>query len=435
MTTAEEERRLIEHLHRAGELLRADKLEAAEREIAGALALRKDDLRARNLRGLLLFRAARYDEARAVYLELGHLHPTDTALRLNLGLVELRMGLHAEAAANLEKVVAVEPDNARAQGYLGVALMRLGELRSAHAALSKAGQVELAQQVEAKLSERNGNSSRSQLREAAHAGSAALEEEQPFAPVELETPLDEAQRGGAWQLRLAGEGLPVPGPEGTGSTSRLHLRPAMPVAAFATARLLQPGGPGEPFLLSETGMLVMRVDGRLPTRTSGAVASTGQLAFEPLTRRIRAQSSEEPFGEGAEAMFVAVGRGRMVVAARGARFALLALSDDIVYMRESAIYAFEESLAWESGRVPGGGPDAVRVVQFRGSGRLVVRTARAPYTLKIEPDAPLFVDHTTLLGWIGRVVPRQPHGDGGQPSPYIECSGEGVLIIEEPPTL
>jgi uncharacterized protein (AIM24 family) len=179
----------------------------------------------------------------------------------------------------------------------------------------------------------------------------------------------------------------------------------------------------------------MRVDGRLPTRTLGAIASTGQLVFEPLTRRIRAQSSDEPFGEGAEAMFVAVGRGRMVVAARGARFALLALTDDIVYVRESALFAFEESLAWESGRIPGSGAEALRVVQFRGSGRLVMRTERAPYTLKIEPDAPLYVDHKTLLGWIGRVVPRQLHADDGRLEPYVECSGEGVLIVEEPPTL
>ena len=88
--------------------------------------------------------------------------------------------------------------------------------------------------------------------------------------------------------------------------------------------------------------------------------------------------------------------------------------------------------------MPGGGASTeggARVAQFRGNGRMVVRAQRAVFTLKIEPDAPLFVEASTLLGWIGRVVPRVMHGPDGQPTPYVEASGEGVLILEEPPPL
>jgi uncharacterized protein (AIM24 family) len=190
---------------------------------------------------------------------------------------------------------------------------------------------------------------------------------------------------------------------------------------------------GEPFALAEGGMLVVRVDGRQPTRTYGAIASSGQLVFENMTRRVRGQPTEELFGDGPDAMFCAVGHGLIVIAPRGARFTALALSDDIVYVRETSLFAFEESLHWESGRVPGaGGTDAMRVVQFRGTGRLVARTARAAFALKIEPEAPLYVEATALVGWIGRVVPRVLHGEDGEPTPYIECTGEGALILEEP---
>src|SRR5205823_11591857 len=162
---------------------------------------------------------------------------------------------------------------------------------------------------------------------------------------------------------------PLPGPEGVaagGSVLPLLLEPPRPVAAFATARLLRPGGMGDPFALAEGGMLVLRVDGRLPTRTFGAIASTGQLTFEPLSRRVRGQPTDEPFGEGADAMFMAQGNGLIVVAPRGARFTALQLADDIVYVREVGLYSFEEMLHWENGRVPGGGADSMRVVQFRG---------------------------------------------------------------------
>jgi uncharacterized protein (AIM24 family) len=179
-------------------------------------------------------------------------------------------------------------------------------------------------------------------------------------------------------------------------------------------------------------MLVVRVDGQLHTRTLGAVASTGQLQFEPAKRRVRGQATDEPFGQGGEAMFVANGHGVMVVAPRGARFTALQLSEDILYVREPQVYAFEDGLHWENGRVPGAELDALRVVQFRGSGRLVIRSGNALYTLKLEADATLFVDAAALIGWVGRVVPRVMRGESGEPTPYVECSGEGVLLIEEP---
>src|SRR5262249_29302617 len=150
-------------------------------------------LRARNLHGLYLFRAGKNDEARKVYLDLMSVHPNDMALRLNLSLVELRMGLNTEAAANLELVVKAEPENARALGYLGLALMREGELERARAIFVLAGQPDLARQVGEKLAELGGDaaSAKMALRQAASAGSRALEKDQPFASVELEPPSEE----------------------------------------------------------------------------------------------------------------------------------------------------------------------------------------------------------------------------------------------------
>ena len=143
----DEERRVGAHLGRASEALRGDRLDEAEREVTAALAIRHEDLRARNLRGLIFFRAQRYHDARAVYVELAEKYPDDAALRLNLGLVELRMERYNEAAANLKKVVELEPGNQRAQGYLGLSLVRTGDLVGAKGAFDKGGQPELARQV------------------------------------------------------------------------------------------------------------------------------------------------------------------------------------------------------------------------------------------------------------------------------------------------
>jgi tetratricopeptide (TPR) repeat protein len=433
-----EEQALAEHLQRAADHLRADKLEEAEHEISSALKLRENDVRARNLRGLYLFRAGRYDEALSVYHELCRRYPDDAALRLNLGLIELRAGRHQEAADSLRRVAATEPANTRVQGYLGLALMRAGELGPAREAFHKAGQEELARVVDERISHaaQEAVGARLDLRRAANEGERVLERDQPFAAVELEAPAEEAKRAGAWQVRVPGERPPLPGPEGPplrGRFEPLKLAPPLPVAAFATQRLLRAATTGEPFAIAEGGMLVVRVDGKLPTRTFGAIASSGPLTFTPLLRRVRGQTSEGAFGDGVDAMFMCTGNGLIVVAPRGGHFLALALADDIVYVREAALFSFEESLQWENGRVPGGGPESMRVVQFRGTGRVALRAARQTFSLKIEPDAPMFVEATALLGWIGRVVPRVLAGADGEPTPYVECSGEGVLLLEEPP--
>ncbi|HEX2571755.1 MAG TPA: hypothetical protein VH877_19500, partial [Polyangia bacterium] len=109
----------------------------------------------------------------------------------------------------------------------------------------------------------------------------------------------------------------------------------------------------------------------------------------------------------------------------------LSLQNDILYLREPSVYAFEDSLHWENGRVPGGA-GWYPLVQFRGSGRLVVRTARPLACVKVTPEDSTYVEPETLIGWIGQVSPRVLDELEEAPASYLECKGEGVLLLEEP---
>ena len=431
------EARLVAQLALAAEHLRHEQLDQVRAALDKLTASAPDDLRVQNLRGLYLFRTERYAEAREVYRVLVIDHATDAALRLNLGLVELKLGDHASAAENLRRVVEAEPGNQRAQGYLGLALMRAGELRGAQQAFHKAGQRDLEDRVAARLAEleEEGNLQRTELERAAGVGSSMLDGEQPFSAPENEAMQPDAPRGtGRWQLRVPGERLPLPSDEPAPTTPRLVIAGADPVAAFASARMLRGTASGETFSLADGGLLVTTVTGRVHTRTVGALSSSATLTFEPLRRRVRGQAVEEAFGDDPDSMFIASGRGTMVVSPRGGTFVLLRLEDDIVYLKEGYAFAFEDSLGWENGRLPGAGGvvEPPRIVQFRGQGRIVVRSAFPLFTLKIEPDAPHIVDAQALAGWIGRVQPRLLRGESDEPTPYVECSGEGVLLIEEP---
>ena len=163
--------------------------------------------------------------------------------------------------------------------------------------------------------------------------------------------------------------------------------PPLPVAAFATARLLRAGRPGRAVrarrgrhaggarrrAAADAHLRRDRLDGAAHLRAADAAgARPGHRRAVRRRRRgdVRRRRAR-PDGGGA---------------ARRALHAL-ALADDIVYVREAALFAFEEIAALgERARARRRRPTAMRVVQFRGTGRLVVRAARAAFTLKIEPE-------------------------------------------------
>jgi hypothetical protein len=53
--------------------------------------------------------------------------------------------------------------------------------------------------------------------------------------------------------------------------------------------------------------------------------------------------------------------------------------------------------------------------------------------VKLAPDRVLYADADALAGWIGRVVPRlvQPAAGGKSSAPFVECTGEGVLLLDD----
>ncbi len=400
------DRRFASHLDRAGELLRSYQIDRADAEIATALALKPRDPAARNLLGMVRFRADRLTEALAIYRELCAEQPADGSLRLHLALVRLRLGQNDEAAADLTQVLEGEPKNQRAQGYYGLALMRIGDLPGAREAFLRAGQPDLARQVEERL---------------AHPQPTPIPEPiVDFAAV--------AVSGSAKQRSwLAGSTVQTV-PETLAAGPELQLNAAwvppraQSLVEFATDRLLALSATAEPLALTQEGLLVARVEGRLFLRGRGAIAASGNLQFAPLQQRARGQVTRQPFGQGDEGLLAATGSGHVLLSPEEESFSLLALQNDVVYLREPVLFAFEDSLSWENGRLPG---TTAPIVQLRGSGRAVLRLEPHWFALKVETSAPVRVAEAALCGWIGRVLPH-PGEDGVH---YFQCSGEGALIL------
>jgi len=87
-----DEQALLAQLRRASELVSAQRLPEAEAELLGAQRVSPRDLRVLKLLALVRFKLGRLAEAGQIYREAAQVAPEDPAVRLNLGLIALKLG-------------------------------------------------------------------------------------------------------------------------------------------------------------------------------------------------------------------------------------------------------------------------------------------------------------------------------------------------------
>lgn len=472
---------------RGSELLKSGKLEEAQKAFRAALLLDGENARVLALLGLAHFRSNQFDQARAIYEDLVERAPTDASHRLNLGLVYLKLGDGTKAINSLEASRALDPSQGRAVSYLGLAYARAGRYAEAYRSFLLAGQNDLASEIESNLTdaERDGihqqlartgmdvtaRTSSAEIRIAPRTSSQDLAHPQgrttprtsppppPDAPPTARTtgdaipvldPNAPRRMTESLQFVLPKTAAPVPVAEGqsalsaavdhvTPSNAAIALprdqaanRPPVPLSQLATEDLVRPDDGDEPFEITPSGSLIIRVTDRVLTRLEGVHATGGDLAYEPARRRSRGHLTDEKFDHGGSQLAVVSGTGYLIAVGDEERpFAAVMLDDDIFYLREDLIFAFEAKLRWENGNVPGL-RGRLPVVQFRGDGAVALRTERTLVRVKLPPNGVVFVDAAKLAGWIGRVIPRAvvPPQGGPMGDVCVECTGEGVVLVD-----
>jgi uncharacterized protein (AIM24 family) len=455
--------RFEQHLVAGGDLLRRNDVAGARVELAAALELRPDDVRALGLFGLACFRQNAFEAALPVYKKLVELRPNDASHRLNLGLVYLKVGQPDDSLRELGRSRELDPSQQRTVSYLGLAHARHGDYADAFEAFLRAGEEELALEMEQYLTD----DEREEIRRRVQGGDARAgqpaelgidsdvyetverrpamivpQEEDDDAPgYGPDFPEDAVEEWGDVGVITKAVALAVPAAAvaATGTRVGVGQQAPGPLTELATQRLIRPEDGDHPFEIGAGGVLIVRVGGRILSRTEGVVVLCGDLHFQPAPRHVRGAASGERFGDGERGVSIVSGRGYMVAAPAGDCFAAVALDDDIFYLRESMVYAFEADLRWENGHVPGADAhlrSLLRVVQFRGRGCVALRSKRPLLSLKLTSERAVQVDARVLAGWIGRVVPRVVSPAVGQDASatamaFVECSGEGVVLLED----
>jgi Flp pilus assembly protein TadD len=476
---------------RGSELLKAGKLEDAQKAFRAALLLDGDNPRVLALLGLAHFRGNQFEQSRAIYEDLVERSPTDASHRLNLGLVYLKLGDGAKAINSLEASRALDPSQGRAVSYLGLAYARAGRYAEAYRSFLLAGQNELASEIESNLTTSERDAIHSQLQRSGldvkartssrelpvvartatppETAAAPAEPAPEAAPTAVPPAVNDAVTAKSDAVPLAPSTDPnaprlseslqfvlparVGPPPPTDGRSALRVAldqvapshaaialprtgvqgsPPIPLSQLATDDLVRPDDGEDRFEISGSGALVVRVSGRMFTRLDGVHITGGDLTFEPALRKSRGHKTEEKFDHGGPQLHVVNGQGYLIAVPQDKQqFTAVMLDDDIFYLREDLVFAFESTLRWENGNVPGL-RGRLPVVQFRGDGAVALRSSRPLVRVKLPPSGILFVDAGRLAGWIGRVIPRAVVPPTGSPmgDVCVECTGEGVVLVD-----
>lgn len=374
----------LEHLYRGSGLMASGDLRGAKEELEKALGMRPHHAKVLGLLGLCYFKLGELEEAAAVYSGLAHENPLDVTVHVNLGLVELKRGNPRGAIRALEIATSLAPDHKKAFNYLGLAYSEIEEYERARDAFREAGTEAMVEKMERLM--------------------ASPAEEPAASPVE-EAPQPEESA--------------TPEVEGPRISS---------MARFTEeTRLVWPRG--SPFAVDEEGVAIDFAN-RIFTRLDGLLVARGNVSWEPVRKRFRGQATDRSFGSGAKQLWCGMGSGQLIIArspvgGSGTRlFTVLRLEED-AFFAEERLYAFEESLEFENGRVTGEKAD-LHLVRLRGAGHLLLVTEGPIRSESVYGNESVRLPVDRLVGWWGPLTPKRIEDPAG---PWVELAGEGHVLL------
>lgn len=449
-------------LHDASELMSVGRYADAIAVLRRPYSESPSSYKISNLLGLAQLKLGQLDGALQTYTQLVHAYPTDPNLRVKLGIVQMKLSELDRARHEFQIAVDLDPANKGAHNFLGHILAQQNEFRAAREHFLLAGQVELA--------ERMGNALRqSVLTPAPEATSetapnlAAEPQYEEFdslppvaktspkprisvRPMERDEPdtldIPHPKRGGP---RDPSEAL-TPSPQTTNklapvparSSARRPLTGIPPAKSIPSAlpsprpskvsefrsmpsqRLNDLGvsgwtqdGSGGIFQISPEGLAVS-ISGEMFIRLHALVAMVGRFQVTPAQRRRQGRHASDTFGLGEDQLQRVIGTGSIFLETMGANFHAIDIehsgiggSDESgLYLREEVVFAFEDQVSYENGRLSIDPSPAVDLVHLSGKGNVLLRLGGPLKAIPLPAGEPMMVPLARLVGWHGQISPR-----------------------------
>ncbi|MET0592846.1 MAG: AIM24 family protein, partial [Polyangiaceae bacterium] len=208
---------------------------------------------------------------------------------------------------------------------------------------------------------------------------------------------------------------------------------ALPLARLARELLLPfPTSPG--LVLHKNGLVLVRVETGFVTRLSQIqLLSAEGTSFKtaPLQRRMRNRTIDEPLGGTETPLLSLTGAGCIALApSEKGRLWPFRMDGDFLFVREEVLAGFEDTVSYENGRLAAFEGEAVALVQLRGKGGVVLRSEGSVVSIDVKADRSGIVAREAVLGWAGRLLPRElsPEEAPGGSRRLISFAGEGTVF-------
>lgn len=428
------------HLYRGSEMLLQDRVVEAKSELERALELSPQDAKSQDLLAGVYFRLGVYPRAIEIWLRLVRHHASDAALRVNLALALLKTGQPADAIEHLHVALQIQPDHGRAWGYLGLVHWRLGRFQEARDAFLRGGQVAMARRMEEAIGatsagaldpagepSRDDDADRAAMRSAAEEAIEHIEAED--VTLQVATPTTSTQ--GSWRTVEPGN-EPVPGAARRRKTTR-PLPASAPARLSALVDAWTVSLPEDtPLMVGPSGELFIQATRGLHSRIEGLRAVRGDMRITAMLRRAGGREIvDEVLGEHTPLFEWHGAVAAILSPPASAKFVGLSLDrDDVLYVREEVLWAFDDRISYESGRLPLVGRP-VLLTQLWGEGTVVLALERPPAGLRVRDGEEVHVDPARLVGWVGRLFPSARGGTApySAAAPPLSFRGEGVVLV------
>jgi uncharacterized protein (AIM24 family) len=425
-----------------------DRVVEAKEALEQALTHQPQDEKSQDLLAGVYFRLGVYPRAIEIWGHLVDAYPDDPTLRVNLGLALFKTGQHDAALAHIHAALRIQPEHEKAWGYLGLIHWRRGQLEEARDAFLRGGQATMARRMEESLGRSNaapapamdgagGDAVAPVVREPAEeergvrsaADEAMARFEAEEVPLEVEaSAASVAASAGPWQTRAPGE-EPLP---------LVHRRVHRTAAAAPDGLASLLGSwvgtvpEGASLAVAGSGHLLVRAVGTVCCRLDGLAATQGSFRTTVVRRQVRGRELEEILGGDSPLMRWHGPVGGLLVPPEGRRFVAFRLAhDDTLHVREASLFAFDEGVSWETGRLPSAGGDPVVVTQLSGGGAVVLWLDTAPTAVAVREGEETRVDPARVLGWTGRLLPTTARGTlpYAATAPPLAFRGEGMVLL------
>ncbi|CAN5538411.1 hypothetical protein BH09MYX1_BH09MYX1_07730 [soil metagenome] len=428
------------HLYRCAELLQDARIHEAKEELEAALSHQPRDAKWQDLLAVVYFRLGLYPRAIQIYETLRRDAPKEGTLLVNLALCYLKTGQAQNARASLEEVVTQSPDHRRAWGYLGLAYERLGDLEKAELAFERAGHMAMAKRVAAIREARrapepppppDASEARDNAELRATAAFAFQELDAGELSFALAEPAARRNESGTWRAVEIGAAVrtspSVPPPALTAGPAETQA-PRSFAATLKTAALVIPEN--DTIGMHPSGLVVVKPELEFAARLDAIRSYTGDLTAEVLLRQTRSQTTE-PFGGIAASVQRLRAAGPLVLGPRAShRLVPIRIDGEVVFLREEAVLGFDLKIVYENGRLSFAEADALHVVQFRGSGVIVLELLDPIVAIPVTPARAVTARRENIIGWHGRLLPRSlPMSEALGQRGLVTFAGDGSLLL------